>query len=74
MPYVTTLERIIQEEGIRVGLLRGIEDMLEVRFGSEGKKLLPEIAQITDVDLLDTIRLAARNATSLDDVRKAMSK
>ena len=63
-----------EQIGLRKGLLVGIEDVLELKFGSQGKHLLQEITKIVDVDLLQTIRTAARDATALDDVRKAMSK
>jgi len=39
MPYITSVERV----GMKKGLLKGIELGLEVKFGAEGLKLLPEI-------------------------------
>lgn len=66
MPYITSVER----SGIRQGLLKGIELGLELKFGSEGNSLKPEISQITDVNLLEAILEGLKTANSLDELRQ----
>jgi hypothetical protein len=50
MPYITSIERMAKQEGMREGLLSSIELALELKFGSEGSQVFPEIVQIEDVD------------------------
>ncbi len=45
-------------EGRVEELLSGIELGLELKFGSKGLQLMPEISQIADLDVLRTIREA----------------
>ena len=89
MPYVTSLERMARKEGHeegraeghtegrtegrREGLLEAIELGLETKFGQRGRKLLPKIRAVLDVDLLRTLTRAIQTAESLDDVRKHLS-
>jgi predicted transposase YdaD len=56
-------------EGRREELLLGIELGLELKFGSDGLQLMPEISQIADVDILRTIREGLRIMNTLDEVR-----
>jgi len=58
------------QEGLQQGLLDGIELALEIRFGSEGLKLMPQIYRIQDLGRLRTIRNALRTAERLDDIRE----
>ena len=51
------------------GLLSGIELALELKFGSEGLQLIPEISQITDIDTLRAIREGLRTMNSLEEIR-----
>jgi hypothetical protein len=69
MPYVTSIERRAKQEGVREGLLSGIEVTLEIKFGSEGLTLVPEITQIDDVELLKKIQSGIRHANTIDEVR-----
>jgi len=59
-----------RQEGRREELLSGIELGLELKFGSEGLQLIPEISQIADVDILRTIREGLRTMNTLDEVRR----
>lgn len=90
MPYITNIERkaikrgFAQgiEEGIEKGiekgtrqeLYEGIELGLELKFGEEGLKLMPEIREITDIVVLKAIRSRIKPAKSLDDLRGIYSK
>jgi hypothetical protein len=66
MPYVTSVERI----GIKKGLKQGIELSLELKFGSEGLLLMPEISEINDLDVLETIMSGIKTAKTIDELRK----
>ncbi len=60
----------ILNEGRREELLSGIELGLELKFGAEGLQLMPEISQITDLDVLRTIREGLRTMNSLEEIRQ----
>jgi hypothetical protein len=66
MPFITTPERI----GLKRGLLKGIEAVMEVKFGEEGLKLMPEIRGLENHEVLDAVLQAARKAATLDEVRR----
>ena len=66
MPYITSVERI----GMQKGLLKGIEAMLEYRFGEEGLLLLPEIRQILDEQVLDAVLQASKTAATPAELRR----
>jgi hypothetical protein len=69
MPYITTPERV----GLRRGLRMGIEALLEVRFGEEGLKLMPEIREIYEEEQLEAIVKALRTADGPEEVRRLWS-
>ena len=69
MPYVTSIERV----ALRRGLREGIEAMLELRFGEEGLKYMPEIQAIHEEEKLRVILRAARTADKLEDVRQLIT-
>ena len=58
-----------REEGYREGVLAAIALGLELKFGVEGLKLMPEIKEIEDLDILEIIEQAIRTAQSPDDLR-----
>ena len=66
MPYMTSFERRARTEE----LLAGIELGLELKFGTEGLRLMQEIKQITDVEVLRTVRQAIKTVASPDELRK----
>ncbi|WP_414587710.1 hypothetical protein [Scytonema sp. PCC 10023] len=43
---------------------------LEVKFGSEGLKLMPEISQISDLEKLKAIQRAILTVNTLDQLRQ----
>ena len=69
MPYVTRIERKAEQRGLIEGLVLGIETGLELKFGSEGLQLLPEIAQISNVETLKAIQTGIKQVSSLDELR-----
>jgi predicted transposase/invertase (TIGR01784 family) len=58
------------QQGIRQGLLEGIALGLELKFGSEGLRLLPEIRTIDDVDVLRALHQGLKTATTLEALRR----
>jgi Uma2 family endonuclease len=70
--YLTPEEIIIQErQGRREELLNGISLGLELKFGTEGLALLPEIAQIQEIETLANLREALRKVKSTDELRSS---
>ena len=73
MPYITSVEKIgIQKgrvQGMREGLLKGIELGLRLKFGSEGLGILPEISELQDVNLLEAIVSGLETVSTLDELR-----
>lgn len=59
-----------RQEGLRQGILWAIEFGLELKFGSSGLELMPEISQIQDVDVLRAIQEGLRTINSLDELRE----
>ena len=66
MPYMTSFERLARTEELRAGIELG----LELKFGTDGLKLMPEINEITEVEELRSIREAIKTASSPDAVRR----
>jgi hypothetical protein len=66
MPFLTTPERL----GLEKGLLKGIEVSLEVKFGAEGLKLMPEIRALENHEVLDAVLQAIRTASSPAEVQR----
>jgi len=58
-----------REEGYREGVLEAIALGLELKFGVEGLKLMPEIEAITDLGVLRILEKAIRTAQSPDELR-----
>lgn len=56
-------------QGRREGYLAAIELGLELRFGAEGLRLLPEVRKISDLDTLRALQHALKTADTLDQVR-----
>ncbi|MBG1269596.1 cytosolic protein [Nostoc sp. WHI] len=66
MPYITSIER----RGMRGGLLQGIEIALELKFGSQGLTILPEIIQIQNVEILKTVLTSIKTVNTLEELRQ----
>jgi hypothetical protein len=66
MPYMMRIERILLAEA----LLEGIELGLELKFGAAGLQLMPEIKQLTDVEMLRGVLQAIKTAASPDELRR----
>ncbi|HEY9710224.1 MAG TPA: hypothetical protein V6D48_18595, partial [Oculatellaceae cyanobacterium] len=66
-------QEIVQQglqQGMRQGLLIGIALGLELKFGTEGLELLPEIREIENVELLEEIQEAIKTVDTPDALRQ----
>ncbi len=61
-------------EGRREGLLAGIELALQIKFGVEGLRALPEIRKIRDIDVLQAIHEALKTAGSIAELRRVYAE
>jgi hypothetical protein len=66
MPFITTPERLAREEC----LLLGIELSLDLKFGAEGLKLLPEIRSLEDHEVFQAVLQAIRTAATPEELRR----
>jgi hypothetical protein len=69
MLYITSIERRAKERGFRQGLLEGIELCLQLKFGSEGLKVFPEVSQIEDIEVLKSVLDSIKRVTSTQELR-----
>ena len=58
----------ILKQGMRQGIVSGIELDLEFKFGSEGLELMPEISQISDLERLKEIQRALKTVNTLEEL------
>ena len=58
------------QQGIQQGMLSGIALGLELKFGTEGLRLLPEISQIADMERLEVIQEGLKTVNTLDELRQ----
>lgn len=63
-----------RKEGQREERLSGIELALEVKFGSEGLQLMPEIVKIADSEQLKLIQRGILTVNTLDELLELMQK
>ncbi len=78
MPYVTSVERVLErqrrEEGFVKGLAEAVSVALEAKFGTAGRKLVRKIRTIKDVDRLKELARVLTAAEKLDDVGHLLAK
>jgi hypothetical protein len=90
MPFITIVERIFTEKGRKEGiekglkegiekgkeqgLLEGIETCLQMKFGSEGLGLMPELREIQDHELLRTVLRAIPAEASPEALRRVWKR
>ncbi|GAB1541160.1 hypothetical protein NUACC21_38300 [Scytonema sp. NUACC21] len=59
-----------EERGRREERLSSIEMLLEMKFGTPGLQLMPEISQITNLEQLKIIQQAIRTVNNPDELRQ----
>ncbi len=59
-----------QQEGRREEMLSGIELGLEIKFGTQGLQLMPEISQISDLNRLKAIQRGILTSNTLSEFRQ----
>lgn len=70
MQYVTSVERIGVEKGVRQGLLEAIELGLELKFGTDALALMEEISQVDDIEQLRVIKDGIKTVASVEELRE----
>ncbi len=63
-----------KEEGERKGLLEGIEALLELKFGFEGFKIFPKVAEISHLPTLKALKEVIKSAKNLSEVEKFLEE
>ncbi|MCL1472341.1 Rpn family recombination-promoting nuclease/putative transposase [Argonema antarcticum] len=63
----------ILQQGIRQERLSSIELILEMKFGSEGLELMPQISQMLDLEQLKAIQMGLKRVNSLEELRQIIS-
>lgn len=59
-----------EERGRREERLSSIEMFLEMKFGTQGLQLMPEISQITNLERLKAIQQAIKTVKNPDELRQ----
>ena len=72
-PWYQQIFREGEARGKREGIISGIEMVLEIKFGSEGLQLMPQISQITDLEQLKVIQRGVKTVNSLEGLRGLIS-
>lgn len=68
-PYITSIERSGIEKGKKEGLLKAIGTALATKFRASGKRLMPSVRQISDLDELHALFKVILSAKTLSEVR-----
>lgn len=86
MPFMTSFEQMGLEKGPKKGLKKGLEKgrleatqeavakVLEVNFGTPGKRLMSRIGKIRDLEQLQALFAAILTADSLAEVRQLLHR
>ncbi len=57
------------QQGIRTGLLEGIQLALEVKFGDQGSLLMPAIHNVQDLTHLEAIKEVIRTSHDISGIQ-----
>ena len=73
MPYVTSIERLARAEGREErreeGMVETIAVLLEAKFRAAGKRLVPRVRALRDVDKLRALTRTLASAETVDEVK-----
>jgi hypothetical protein len=70
MPFLDSIDRM----AIRKDLLQGIEVALDLKFGTAGLELMPELREIRDLELLRKVLAMIKPADSPDHLRRIWTR
>ncbi|MCX6032367.1 MAG: hypothetical protein NT169_24115 [Chloroflexi bacterium] len=73
-PVTGSLADKWMKQGWREGILEVIEQALDVKFGADGLRLLPEIQQIKAAKQLKAVRRAIQVAHTPEDIRRVYQR
>ncbi len=59
-----------REEGLREGLLEGIALALELKFGAEGLRAIPDLKRIEDLTVLEVLHRALRDVQTMEEFER----
>jgi hypothetical protein len=62
------------EKGMEKELLRAIQSGLEIRFGAEGRKLLPRARKVKDIARLRRLHDALFTAESIGELKRLLPR
>lgn len=62
------------EQGTRQGIYQTIADILEIKFGAEALELMEKIRKISDIKILNNIRIELKKAETLVEAQEALLK
>ncbi len=66
---MTTAQKLFREGEIQ-GEIRGIEGMLDIKFGQDGLNLIDKINTIADLEKLEEIKKAIKKADRIEEVAR----
>ncbi|MBD0302454.1 MAG: Rpn family recombination-promoting nuclease/putative transposase [Tolypothrix sp. T3-bin4] len=69
-PWYQQILREGEARGRQEEMLSGIELCLEIKFGTEGLQLMPEISKISDLNRLKTIQRGILTSNTLEELRQ----
>ena len=76
MPYLSSFERTALEKGLQQGLQEGLLEAitlgLEQKFGAAGKKLLPKLQAVQDVEKLRFLLRASITVETLQEFKQLL--
>ena len=72
MPYVSTAEKVLFRRGIREPLKDTLPEILQLRFGVQGREYGQTLQSFDDIEKLKKIRKAASDSQSFDEFLQAI--
>lgn len=61
------------KEGLQQGLYKAIADILEIKFGEAGIELAKKIVSISELEILEELRLSLKKTVSIAEAEKLIS-
>ena len=74
MPFLSDFEVEAKAEGRKEELCEGIERCLKLRFGAEGRKLIPRVRKVRTLEKLRRVQEVALTAEKLSEIRRILPR